>query len=213
MFERFDQDARLTLARARTEAVAAGRPDIGPEQLLIAVAAGSGVAAGLLAAAGVSADGLRASLPPASRGELDPLDAEALASIGIDLDTVSRASDAAFGSGSLTRARTAEQHGRRGRRRRATGPALAPAGRTAVELARHTAIRLGSNTITPGHLLLGLLDQPASAATAALTAAGTDIPALRAGLRRRLARTADGVDGNGADGHGAGAGGGGTGPA
>jgi hypothetical protein len=188
MFERFDQDARGAMVRARAEAILAGQDEIGPEHLLVALAGGTDLAARTLQAAGASAGSLRTRLPASGPERLEPLDAAALASIGIDLDTVSRASDAAFGAGSLTRARPTRLHSRRGRRRRTSGLPLAPAAKRTLDLTMRTAIRRGHNTITPGHMLLGLLDEPASAATAALIAVGVDLQALLVSVRRGMNR-------------------------
>jgi ATP-dependent Clp protease ATP-binding subunit ClpA len=189
MFERFDEDARSAVVHAKSEAIRTGQAQVGTEQLLVGLAAGPGLAARALAAAGADVAALR-RLIPAGGGpsQLEPLDAEALASIGIDLDTVSRATDAAFGPGSLTRTRTR----RRVRRRRGSSPGMADATKAALTLALHAALRLGHNHISSGHVLLGVLDQPASPAVGALRAAGVDIAALRAQVTRELARS----DGN-----------------
>jgi ATP-dependent Clp protease ATP-binding subunit ClpA len=188
MFERFDEDARSAVVRAKSEATRTGHAEIGTEQLLIGLAAGPGLAAEILAGAGAGVAQLRALIPPGGGpARLEPLDAEALASIGIDLDTVSRATDAAFGPGSLTRTRTR----RRVRRRRASAPRMDEATKAALSLALHAALRLGHNHISSGHLLLGVLEQPASPAVATLKAAGADVTALRAQVTAAVIRTGD----------------------
>jgi ATP-dependent Clp protease ATP-binding subunit ClpA len=186
MFERFDEDARSAVVRAKAEAIRTGQAEVGTEQLLVALAAGPGLAAEALKAAGTGVAELR-KLIPAGGGpaRLEPLDAEALASIGIDLDTVSRATDAAFGPGSLTRVRTR----RRVRRRKGSSPRMAEATKAALTLALHAALRLGHNHISSGHVLLGVLDQPGSQAVATLKVAGVDVPALQAEVTRELARS------------------------
>jgi ATP-dependent Clp protease ATP-binding subunit ClpA len=188
MFERFDEDARSAVVRARAETVRTGHAEIGTEQLLAGLAAGPGLAADVLTAAGIGLAELRA-LTPAGDGaaRLEPLDAEALASIGIDLDTVSRATDAAFGPGSLTRTRAR----RRVRRRRRGGPRMAEGTKAVFALALHAALRFGHNHVSSGHLLLGLLDQPASPAVATLRAAGADISALRQQATAAVVRAGD----------------------
>jgi hypothetical protein len=186
MFERFDESARSAVACARAETIRAGCAEMGTEQLLVALAAGPGLAAEALAAAGADAAKLRQLISAAGGpSRLEPLDAEALASIGIDLDTVSRATDAAFGPGALTRTRTT----RRVRRRKGGSPRVAEATKAALTLALHAALRLGHNHISSGHLLLGVLDQPASRASSILKSAGVDVPALRAQVTRELARS------------------------
>jgi hypothetical protein len=180
--ERFDVATRRIIALAAEEALRAGHRQVGPEQLLLSLAEWSAMPAEELSAAGATAAGLRGLIPATGGGHLAPLDAEALASLGIDLDTVSRASDAAFGPGSLNRAKV-RQHGRRHR----PGPArLAAASAQAIELAQLAARRMGHRQIAPGHLLLGLLDQPASPAVSLLRAAGVDIAALRTRVQHRL---------------------------
>lgn len=188
MFERFDDDARSAVVRAKSEAVRTGQAEVGTEQLLVGLAAGPGLAADALAAAGAGVAELRRLIPAGGGpGRLEPLDAEALASIGIDLDTVSRATDAAFGPGSLTRTRTR----RRVRRRKGSSPRMAEATKAALTLALHAALRLGHDHISAGHVLLGVLDQPASQAVSILKAAGVDVPALRAQVTRELSRSGD----------------------
>jgi Clp amino terminal domain, pathogenicity island component len=187
MFERFDGDARSAVARAKAEAIRTGHAEIGTEQLLAGLAGGPGLAADVLTAAGIGRAELRALIPPGGAARLEPLDAEALASIGIDLDTVSRATDAAFGPGSLTRTRTR----RRVRRRRASSPRLDESTKAVFTLALHAALRLGHHHISSGHLLLGVLDQPASPAVATLRAAGADISALRQQVTAEVVRAGD----------------------
>jgi ATP-dependent Clp protease ATP-binding subunit ClpA len=180
MLERFDDAARQAVTSARDEAVRAGQPQIGPEHLLVALAAGPGAAAEALAGAGAGADALRALLPLGDAARLPPLDGEGLALLGIDLDTVSRAADAAFGADALTRDRTARTAGRR--------VGFSRPARQVLEMSVRSAVRLGQNQITSGHVLLGVLEQPASLALAMLADAGADVAGLRREVRLRLAR-------------------------
>jgi ATP-dependent Clp protease ATP-binding subunit ClpA len=134
----------------------------------------------------VDAAALRSRLPRGGTGETDApemLDAEALASLGIDLDAVRRATDAAFGRGALERAAGP----RRARRRGITGPRMTAGAKRAIERAMHMAVRHRDRQISSGHLLLGILDQPGSPAVEALLAAGVDIEDLRADVLRRMA--------------------------
>ena len=91
MFERFSQEARDAVVRADHEAADMGAGYIGCEHLLLGLLAMPGPAAGALTAAGLDLAGLRARLPGTAPGAADPLDAEALAWLGIDLDAVRRA--------------------------------------------------------------------------------------------------------------------------
>ena len=108
MFERFHRDARRVVEHARHEAAAAGQGQIGCEHLLLGLLAEPGLAAEALTAAGLDLPALRDQLPQSSHGQPDPLDAQALASVGIDLDQVRRAAEARFGPGALGRAGSAQ---------------------------------------------------------------------------------------------------------
>jgi ATP-dependent Clp protease ATP-binding subunit ClpA len=178
MFERFAQAARQAVIDARQEAGWAGQDHIGSEHILVGLLRHSGPAADALAAAGLNVDSLRTRLPRGTRGP-DDLDADALATLGIDLDAVRRATDASFGPGALDRGR--------GSRARLTFAADA---RQSLARALHHARQLSSQEISSGHLLLGILDQRRSGALAVLTEAGTDIPALRADVQRRVGMAA-----------------------
>jgi ATP-dependent Clp protease ATP-binding subunit ClpA len=179
MFEKFHPDAREAIVRSRDEAARLGQPEIGTEHLLVALLSGRGIAADALTAAGLDATELRAALPRGDAATAEPLDADALASLGIDLDAVRRASDSAFGPGSLDRVPA--------RRKRGGGsPRMTKSVKQAIELALRSAVRLDHRHISSAHLLLGLLDQPASPAVAVLTDAGTDIIRLRDDVARRM---------------------------
>jgi ATP-dependent Clp protease ATP-binding subunit ClpA len=182
VFERFHQDARRVVVRARHEAAMAGHDQIGCEHLLLGLLAEPGPAAAAMTAAGLDLARLRDRLPGASRPEPDPLDADALASVGIDLDQIRRAAEAAFGPGALDRAgRAARKPGRM----RFTADA-----KKALELALRAAVSLRHREITGGHLLIGIVDQGDNGATSLLTASHADTAALRADVLRRLAAAA-----------------------
>jgi ATP-dependent Clp protease ATP-binding subunit ClpA len=186
MFERFHEGTRQAVVQARDEAIRAGQKDIGAEHLLIALLDAPGVAADALTAAGASAADLRTRLRHGPAGEPDPLDADALASIGIDLDAVRRASDAAFGAGSLDRVRG----GRHGRRGITDGLRMTKDAKQAIELALQAAVRMDSRSISTGHLLLGILDLGTGPADDALTAAGVDTGGVRDDVLRRMKQAA-----------------------
>ena len=192
MFERFAKDTRRTVVRARHEALRAGADQVGCEHLLLGLLAEPGPATQALAAAGLAISELRAQLPggPVARQDPldagpanpDPLDAEALAAVGIDLDSVRRATDAAFGPGALDRARS----GRRGRPRATPHVSLSDDAKRSLELALRSTVRLQQSSISTGHLLIGMLDQADNAALDILTAAGVDLAAVRADVAARL---------------------------
>jgi ATP-dependent Clp protease ATP-binding subunit ClpA len=173
MFERFEPSARQALSDARDEARRAGQDRISSEHVLLGLLAQPGAAADALADAGLTLPELRSRVPARSGRSLD---ADALASLGIELDAVRRATDAAFGPGSLDQAR---------RPSRRQLPMAADTKQTLVGAVRH-AHQHGEREITSGHLLIGILDQPDSCAGAILTETGTDLQALRADVLRRL---------------------------
>ena len=104
MFERFTDKARTAVIAARAEASEHG-DQIRPVYLLHALAAGEGVAARALAGLGVDTGVIERKLDCAAPlrrpagGEDAGEDAEALASIGIDLDEIRRRVEESFGPG------------------------------------------------------------------------------------------------------------------
>jgi ATP-dependent Clp protease ATP-binding subunit ClpA len=181
MFERFSSDARATVVGAQEVARRRGAGSVDTVHLLVALSEQEGgLAARTLVAVGVTA----ASFERLALGEGgEPLDAEALASLGIDLDAVRARADAAFGEGALERARR--------RPRRGHLPFTKDA-RKALELSLREAIHAGSRSIDSGHVLLALLREEGTTAhgtlVAALDHAGSDVGALRTALadvRRR----------------------------
>jgi ATP-dependent Clp protease ATP-binding subunit ClpA len=181
MFERFTTEARHAVQLALSEARAAGASRIGAEHLLLGLAhARSGAAAQALAAAGVSASKLRELA--AGQPEAAPLDADALALLGIDLDEVRRAAEAAFGPGALDRPARAPARATRARMTAQAKESMAGALRIAQER--------GDHSLAGGHLLAGIIDQGDNGALRLLSAAGVDPVALRADVLRRMAKAA-----------------------
>jgi ATP-dependent Clp protease ATP-binding subunit ClpA len=180
VLERFTPAARQALEDARAEAGLAGQAQIHSEHMLIGLVCEPGPAAEALSAAGLDAQALRARLPRGPLGPRGELDAEALASLGIDLDAVRRATDAAFGPGALDRTAVP------GRRRLRFAD---DARQTLADAVRH-ASKLGQHTISTGHLLIGIIDQQNNAAYGLLAQAGADVPALRADVLRRISAAA-----------------------
>ena len=178
MFERFAHQARQAVAAAMTEARDAGTSRIGCDHLLIGLAeARSGPAADALAAAGLDPGRLRELAT--GRPDSDQLDAESLATIGIDLDAVRQAAESAFGPGALDRNDL-------GRPRRSGRTGLTHDVKKAVELALR-ATRGGHNrSISAGHLLIGIIDQGDNAAITMLANAQVRPADLRADLVRRM---------------------------
>jgi ATP-dependent Clp protease ATP-binding subunit ClpA len=115
MFERFTDTARHVLVQAQDDARGLGHGYIGCEHLLLAAAAAGEPAGAVLRGQGVTPDRIRAEIlrasgPGQTAGPAGGLDAQALASIGIDLDAVRARIEATFGPDALTRALPAARH-------------------------------------------------------------------------------------------------------
>jgi ClpA/ClpB-like protein len=178
MFEHFTGANRRIMQVATAEARASGLAMISCDHLLLAIAqCGQGPAIEALTGEGLSHRRLRELIDAGP----EPLDGEALALVGIDLDAVTRATEAAFGPGALDRAGRALSAKSGGRTR------LAPDAKVAIELAVKHAHRTKQRTITPGHILVGLLDQGDSKAIAMLERAGVRPGQLRLATLLRMA--------------------------
>jgi Clp amino terminal domain, pathogenicity island component len=154
MFERFTDKARTAVILARTEASERG-DQIRPVYMLHALASGEGIAARALADLGVDQGDIERRLdriaplrkPPG--GEPPGGDADALASIGIDLDEIRRKVEESFGPGALERAPASAQ---------GTGRiTMTREAKLSIELAAKEARALRHSYIGTEHLLLGLL--------------------------------------------------------
>jgi ATP-dependent Clp protease ATP-binding subunit ClpA len=186
MMERFTPDARQAVAAAREEAVQLHHGFIGCEHLLLALAgAQDSPAAAAIAAFGLGVPALRERVTQIiGRGD-QALDADALASLGIDLDTVRQAAEASFGRGALDRIR-----GRRGRVGLGECVRLTPRARKSLELALRAAVKRNDREISTGHLLLGVIHQGNNAALQVLKAEGVQAGALGEEVTRRMAAAA-----------------------
>jgi ATP-dependent Clp protease ATP-binding subunit ClpA len=176
VLERFAPGARQAVLDAGREAGLAGQDRVGSEHLLIGLLAEPGAAATAMTAAGLTVGDLRARLPRGKHAPPPDLDAGALASLGIDLDSVRRATDATFGPGALDRVRVP------GRKRLPAAEDF----RQTLAAALRQATSLGDREITSGHMLLGIIDQPGNGALALLIGTGTDVQALRADVLHRV---------------------------
>jgi ATP-dependent Clp protease ATP-binding subunit ClpA len=154
MFERFTATARQVIVAAQEDARQFGHNYIGCEHLLLGAAAAAEPASAVLRDHGVTperitAEVLRMAGQAQTGGPLGGLDAEALASIAIDLDAVRARIEAVFGPDALTRALPACQ---RRRPARGKGPL------TGLTHRRRRARRNAALPATPGGnapLLLG----------------------------------------------------------
>jgi ATP-dependent Clp protease ATP-binding subunit ClpA len=169
MFERFTKPARAVVERAVAEAGALGAERIGPEHLLLGLAATD---AGVLDGLGLAYETLRADVQRSGGA----LDADALASIGIDLGEVERRVEQSFGPGAL--------RGRGGRVR------FAPKSKKALELSLREALALGDREIGSQHLLLGLMRDPGERVSGMLARHGVTPEAVRAAVLAARKRAA-----------------------
>lgn len=157
MFERFTKDARMIVVDAQVVARDRGDGFIGSEHLLLALAGAPGPTATALGSHGLDVSYLRSLLARSGRGEY--LDADALHTVGIDLDEVRQRVEDSFGPRALD-----EDPGPRKRRwplRRRKGtdgfiPFTADA-KESLEQSLQVALRLGHREINSAHLALGIL--------------------------------------------------------
>ena len=179
MFERFTDEARNAVVAAQREASALDHGWIGTEHLLLALLAdGDGRAARVLRGFAVDAAWARAEVERiVGRGEPD-LDADALATLGIDLDAVRERVERTFGRGALSRRRC-----RRGLMPSGALPFTARA-KKALELSLREALAMGDDHIGSEHLLLGLAREGDGVAGRMLRSRGIDRDAVRAALQR-----------------------------
>lgn len=102
MFERFTRSARLAVRGAVREAELASAERVGAEHLLLALLAEGTRSAPVLAAAGLTRDGLAAGFAAAGRrAGLTEAEAEALGELGIDVDAVVERVERAHGENAL----------------------------------------------------------------------------------------------------------------
>ncbi|MFD1504797.1 Clp protease [Georgenia yuyongxinii] len=184
MFERFTDEARTAVVQAQVQARRLGHDHIGGEHVLLGVlAADDGVPARVLRDLGVDRAALEHEL-----AVLGHADADALASIGIDLEAVRRQAESAFGRGALDQPR----HRRRGFLRRKSGghiPFTASA-RKGLEQSLRQALALGHGYIGAEHLVLGLIPDDKTPTARTLRRLGVTPADLRARLREELGRAA-----------------------
>jgi hypothetical protein len=122
MFERFGPDAKVTVVDAQKHARRLGHNYIGGEHILLSAVSQSSRASAILAAHGLTPEYVEAEItrrvgPGAGVGAgadlFGSLDRDALAAIGIDLDTVRARIEASFGPQALARADFELQRGTR----------------------------------------------------------------------------------------------------
>jgi ATP-dependent Clp protease ATP-binding subunit ClpA len=170
MFERFTHEARDAVVAAQDVARHLGAPRISPAHVLVGAARVPGSVAGrALASLGIAVDDVAATV---ATSPADGLDADALASVGIDLEAVRDQAERTFGAGAFDAA---------------ARPVGAPRGhipfdpqaKKLLELALREAVRLRQNRIDSGHLLLAALRLEGSDANRVLTVVGVEAGAVR----------------------------------
>jgi Clp amino terminal domain, pathogenicity island component len=210
MFERFTSDARAIVTGAQQHARRLGHSFIGCEHLLLATAATAAPAGAVLRAHGVTPDRVESEIAGLGRTRdlLCGLDREALASIGIDLDTVRARIEEKFGPGALSQpvpahprrfapARLLARRARRERechgRQRTGTPSPPPRGhipftpraKKCLEQALREAQALHSGHLGAEHLTLALLVMDDGTVPSILAALGVARAPLRAAILDR----------------------------
>ncbi|KAA0020159.1 Clp protease N-terminal domain-containing protein [Antrihabitans cavernicola] len=182
MFERFSKSARFAVIDAQKEARDLKSERIDVEHVLLGVlTTADKPLADLLTAAGLTPDAVRTSIGQHKHGEpLGEEDAEALKSIGIDLEAVRESLGATFGDDALDRVEPEERRGLFGKRMGGHIPFRNSAKKT-LELALREALRRGDDYIGSEHMLLGILRAPNAIARDAIEEHVTS-----AELRRQL---------------------------
>lgn len=197
MFERFSKKARLAIVVAQEDARELHSPTIEVEHVLLGVLAQSELdLTQLLAEVGITHEKVVAELLRAGKGEPDkgePLgaeDAEALRSIGIDLDAVRESLEATFGADALERAEPPKRGGLFGRGSLSTGhiPFTHDA-KKVIELSLREALARKDNYIGSAHILLGILRAP-NETTTRLLGGAVAIDNLRPKVHALLDRAA-----------------------
>lgn len=188
MFKRFTSGARSVVELAQSEARALGHGYIGTEHLLLGLLGEEhGIAARALRATGLTVDAVRDEVRRLVSGSLisEP-DAEALRSIGIDVERVRARVEESFGPGALERARF-------GGCRRGASRGYVPfscRSKKALELSLREALHLGHSYIGTEHVLLGLLREGQGLAMQILTGKGVRPDQLRRSVLAALGKVA-----------------------
>jgi ATP-dependent Clp protease ATP-binding subunit ClpA len=164
MFERFSKSAKTAIVIAQEDARELRSPNIEIEHVLLGLLSQSEPELKtLLSDAGITYESVLKKL--GQQGKSEPLgeeDAEALRSIGIDLDAVRESLEATFGEDALERAVPEERRGPFGWGR-GGGSGHIPFTRDAkkmIELSLREALARKDKTIESAHLLLGILRAP-----------------------------------------------------
>jgi ATP-dependent Clp protease ATP-binding subunit ClpA len=187
MFERFTNEARAVTVSAQTYAREMAHNHIGTEhQLLALLDPTSGATATILADVGLDAARVKADIEryfATSEIRLGEKDAEALESIGINLDAVKRKIEETFGPGALEPTIYEERRGLFRRRKVSYGSRwhipFTPRAKKVFELSLREAIRLKHKHICSEHILLGMIREGEGLAMKIMVDAGVDVDEVR----------------------------------
>jgi ATP-dependent Clp protease ATP-binding subunit ClpA len=190
MFERFSRTAKTAIVIAQEDARELRAPRIEVEHVLLGLLSqGEPELKTLLAESGLTHRDVLETLGQQAKGQpLGAEDAEALRSIGIDLDAVRGSLEATFGEDALERA-VPEQRSRFGRDRNWGHIPFTRDAKKVVELGLREALARKEKTIEAGHLLLGILRAP-NPTTTRILGGPKAIDALRPKVHALLDRAA-----------------------
>jgi ATP-dependent Clp protease ATP-binding subunit ClpA len=176
VFERFTGGARRAVVVAQEEARERRASSIRTEHLLLGLySVPDSIALRLLAERGVDRAEVVADVSALRPDAGAVVDADALATLGIDLDEVRRQAEEAFGPGALERTRA----GRRERGRRTGHIPFHATAKKVMELSLREALRLKHGHIGTEHLLLALLHSGTGAAHDILVHRGITLDDMR----------------------------------
>jgi ATP-dependent Clp protease ATP-binding subunit ClpA len=175
MFERFTSEARQTVTRAQVEARELRHQHIGTEHLLLAMLTQDTPSTAVLGRYGLTHDSVSDTIR--GYGSTDDMDADALTTLGIDLDAVRERVEETFGPGALDG---------RGAESPSGHIPFTPHAKKVLELSLREALAMKSKSITDGHIALGLLREGEGLAMKVLHDRGVDVTELRRDLTAAL---------------------------
>jgi ATP-dependent Clp protease ATP-binding subunit ClpA len=175
MFERFTSEARQTVTQAQAEARQLRHQHIDTEHLLLAMLTQDTPTTAVLDRYGLTHDSVSDTIR--GYGSTDDLDADALTSLGIDLDAVRERVEETFGPGALNG---------RGAESPSGHIPFTPRAKKVLELSLREALAMKSKSITDGHIALGLLREGDGLAMKVLHDRGIDLADLRRDLTAAL---------------------------
>jgi ATP-dependent Clp protease ATP-binding subunit ClpA len=174
MFERFSEAARATVVQAQFEARRLHSERIGTEHLLLGLLGQDTATAAVLARHGLSREGVTTAVAR----QVDGLDADALGTLGIDLDAVRERVEAAFGPGALDQ--------RPGGRPSGGHLPLTARAKKVLELSLRETLAMKQKSISDGHIALGLIREGQGLAMRVVADRGIDGAQLAGEIRTAL---------------------------